>query len=89
MLEIVLVFACIGLVCYAGGLRSELRFTNELWELSKQTNERLVHELEAANKQIKELKGESDTKKIPDFLFADDPLDALLQEVGRVRPGRP
>ena len=90
-MEVVLVVVCIGLVFHSVGLSDELKLTNSLLELSNNKNTRLLHKLSIAKKEIAELKGEgSDDKKKaynePDFLSADDPLEALLKEVGRVRP---
>ncbi len=88
-LEVVLVIVCIGLACYAWGLRMDLKRTEGFLEMSRSQTERLSKKLKAANQQIADLKarnGEANTKKPkePSFLSADDPMDEILRSVGRL-----
>lgn len=73
-LEIILINLVIGLVCYARGTCLELQKTKEHLEMLKDINNRL-------NNQLKEANG----KKPSARLLADDPMDAILREVGRVK----
>lgn len=88
-LQIILVLACIGLALKNFGLSQDLKQAEEFLKMYKNTNERLNSKLKKANEQIAELKaanGESKPKttKIPSFLLADDPMDALFRSVGRL-----
>ena len=70
-------------------LRANLKLTKELLELSKSANKQLEEKLYAANLQLKELQFERNNEnkkpKIPAFLLADDPMDAVFKDVGRAK----
>lgn len=88
-LESAVVLIAIISVCYARSLYTELKLTKELLELSRSANKQMTEKLEIANQQIADIKaGSSDKKtkstKMPAFLSADDPMDALLRDVGRI-----
>ena len=68
--------AFISLACYARAVHLAYKHTEE--------------ELRRANQIIASLKNELNKKKqdasgIPDFLLADDPMDAILQQVGYIK----
>ena len=83
-LEVVLVVLCVGLAWNNIELRNDLNLTNKLYQITKDSNQSLAKGLKEAKKQIAELKGETENHKIPAFLLADDPMDELLKDVGRV-----
>jgi len=67
-----------------------LKLTKDLLELSRSANTQLTEKLQTANLQIEELKCDNtnaDKKraKIPTFLFADDPMDVALRDVGKLK----
>lgn len=67
----------------------DLKATKELLELSKSANKQLSEKLRGAKKQIAELRAGSGDEKAkqlsaPAFLSADDPMDELFRNVGRL-----
>lgn len=67
----------------------ELKSTKELLDLSRSANRQLQEKLAIANQQIAELKSGSNGEKPkqpkdPAFLLADDPMEELLRDVGRI-----
>jgi DNA repair photolyase len=79
-LEIIAANAVICLACYARAAHKAYKSTEKELEEAKQTIRFLENELRIA-------KGETAARgsKTPDFLLADDPMEALLHEVGKVR----
>lgn len=88
-LQIIALSILVILACYTWSLRMDLKRTEEFLELSRRANRALVEKLAEANKQVAELRtGSSKEKprpsKMPAFLSADDPMDALLRDVGKL-----
>ena len=85
-LEGLISFLAFALAIYARGTYLELKQTQEQVKKLTQKNRSLTAELINVCKENAELKGEP----IPrysgkqDFLSADDPMDAILSEVGKV-----
>ena len=88
-LDIILIVVALILFINNMSLRSSLKWTKEHIELLKSANSKLVNNLENANMKIQELTQGSDsskhTPKIPAFLLADDPMDAIFRDAGRVK----
>ena len=91
-LKIIAANAVLCLACYARAAHKAYKSTEAELEEAKRTIKFLENNLRIANSEIKNLKYGSDKSKpsannnqIPDFLLADDPMQALLHEVGKVR----
>lgn len=88
-LNIILIVVAFILLINNLNLRSDLKWAKEHIELLKSANNKLVTNLENANMKIKELTQGIDpnkhTRKIPAFLLADDPMDAILRDVGKAK----
>lgn len=88
-LDIILIIVALILFINNMSLRSSLKWSKEYIELLKSANSKLVTNLENANLKIKELTQDSDpnkhTQKIPAFLLADDPMEAILRDVGKAK----
>lgn len=79
---------CLALYTYA--LHKENKETKKQLEEVIKINHEIYKELTSANQEIEELKyGKSAAKTRRkngyDFLSADDPMDALLREAGRIK----
>lgn len=84
-----IILVVVALICFFNNLslRSDLKWAKEHIELLKSSNNQLADKLKSANVQIEKLTcGNEDTQntKIPSFLLADDPMDALLRDVGKM-----
>ena len=84
------IYILFGLALYARMLHLEHKKTKEQLEEVIKINNQIYKELTLANQEIEELKyGKTQPKtknrNSLDFLSADDPMDALLREVGRVK----
>ena len=88
-LDIILIIVALILFINNMSLRSSLKWSKEHIELLKSANSKLVTNLENANLKIKELTQDSDpnkhTQKIPSFLLDDDPMEAILRDVGKAK----
>ena len=94
-LEIIVANVALVFVCYAASLSKELKAAEEELRKAKLTIKQLYSELQKANKQISKMQqgntaaGTQDEaggkkEKIPAFLLADDPMEALLKDVGKL-----
>ena len=84
------IYILFGLAIYTRSLYQEHKKTKEQLEEVIKINHQIYEELTLANQEIEELKyGKSQAKtrnrNSHDFLSADDPMEALLREVGRVK----
>ena len=91
-LEIIAANAVICLACYARATYKAYKSAESALEEAKHTITFLKNQLRIAYTEVEKLKYGSDKSKMqkrdhqsPDFLFADDPLEALLNEVGKAK----
>ena len=80
--EIIAANIFLGLACYARGLYLELKSTKQKLEQAQSVIRYLKKELTANQKKTAP---DQNVSNIPAFLLADDPMDALLSQVGRAR----
>ena len=82
--------ALIALACFTRSLYLELKDTRDKLEKTRTIMNTFYNELQATRKKLDNLqrgqkKEQNPPKeKIPSFLLADDPMEALLKDVGKV-----
>lgn len=79
-LQIIAANGVICLACYARAAHKAYKSTEKELEEAKRTIRSLENELSKAKSEKT-----SRSSHIPDFLFSDDPMEALLNEVGKVQ----
>lgn len=85
-LQIIAANAVICLACYARAAHKAYKSTEMELEEAKREIKFLKNELRIAHIKIEDRsKKPTRNNQLPEFLLADDPLEALLNEVGKVR----